>query len=124
MKSYALVDAEDYQQVTVNNDISSLIAQFTDRDTSGLTSLNGTRKKVKVITGQVQQVASQIVSGTSIYYLISDGQIYKVKATRESSDQLPFLKVGDFFKAELGEENFLQNFKIEEKELSKNVTLE
>ncbi|ATX40176.1 hypothetical protein CTW00_02002 [Streptococcus iniae] len=115
---------EDYQQVTVNNDISSLIAQFTDRDTSGLTSLNGTRKKVKVITGQVQQVASQIVSGTSIYYLISDGQIYKVKATRESSDQLPFLKVGDFFKAELGEENFLQNFKIEEKELSKNVTLE
>lgn len=124
VKSYALVDAEDYQQVTVNNDISSLIAQFTDRDTSGLTSLNGTRKKVKVITGQVQQVASQIVSGTSIYYLISDGQIYKVKATRESSDQLPFLKVGDFFKAELGEENFLQNFKIEEKELSKNVTLE
>ncbi|MGT2825354.1 hypothetical protein ACVRYY_05805 [Streptococcus iniae] len=124
VKSYALVDAEDYQQVTVNNDISSLIAQFTDRDTSGLTSLNGTRKKVKVITGQVQQVTSQIVSGTSIYYLISDGQIYKVKATRESSDQLPFLKVGDFFKAELGEENFLQNFKIEEKELSKNVTLE
>lgn len=124
VKSYALVDAEDYQQVTVNNDISSLIAQFTDRDTSGLTSLNGTRKKVKVITGQVQQVASQIVSGTSIYYLISDGQIYKVKATRESSDQLPFLKVGDFFKAELGEENFLQNFKIEEKELSKNVILE
>lgn len=124
VKSYALVDAEDYQQVTVNNDISSLIAQFTDRDTSGLTSLSGSNKKVKVITGQVQQVASQIVSGTSIYYLISDGKIYKVKATRESSDQLPFLKVGDYFKAELGEENFLQNFKIEEKELSTNMTLE
>ncbi|VTS36214.1 membrane protein [Streptococcus pseudoporcinus] len=115
VKSYALVDAEDYQQVTVNNDISSLIAQFTDRDTSGLTSLGSATKKAKVIQGQVQEVASQIVSGTSVYYLIFEGKIYKVKASRESSDQLPFLKVGDRFKAELGEENFLQNFKITEK---------
>ncbi|MGZ7238417.1 hypothetical protein ACXWO6_09380, partial [Streptococcus pyogenes] len=36
VKSYAVVDAEDYQQVTVNNDIQTLISQFTDVDTSVL----------------------------------------------------------------------------------------
>lgn len=45
VKSYALVDAEDYQQVTVNNDIETLISQFTDRDTSGLTTLSPSNKK-------------------------------------------------------------------------------
>lgn len=122
VKSYALVDAEDYQQVTVNNDIEALIGQFTDRDTSGLSSVSTSTKKVKIIKGQVEQVASQIVSGTTVYYVVSEGEIYKIKASRESTDALPFLKVGDRFKAELGQENFLQNFKLIQEEATKQET--
>ncbi|KHD45728.1 hypothetical protein ACVRZD_06520 [Streptococcus hongkongensis] len=112
VKSYALVDAEDYQQVTVNNDIETLISQFTDRDTSGLTSISSADKKVKKLSGTVEQVASQTLSGTTVYYIMSKGKVYKIKASRDTSDYLPFVTVGNQFTAELGEANYLQNFKL------------
>lgn len=112
VKSYALVDAEDYQQVTVNNDIETLISQFTDRDTSGLSLNSSTGKKAKIVSGQVDHLASQIISGTTFYYILSGNDIYKVRASKDTPDELPFLKIGDHFKAELGEANYLQNLKI------------
>lgn len=115
VKAYALVDAEDYQQVTVNNDIGSLISQFTDRDTSGLTSASSSPKKVKRVSGQVDHLASQIISGTTVYYILSGEEIYKVRASKETPDDLPFLKVGDHFKADLGDANYLQNLTINPK---------
>lgn len=114
VKSYALVDAEDYQQVTVNNNIQTLIAQFTDRDTSSLSSATVSHKKAKMVSGQVEQLASQIISGTTVYYLASDGNVYKVKASSETTDLLPFLKVGDHFEAELIDDHFLKGFTIVE----------
>lgn len=112
VKSYALVAAEDYQQVTVNNDIETLISQFTDRDTSGLSLNSSTGKKAKIVSGQVDHLASQIISGTTVYYILSGNDIYKVRASKDTPDELPFLKIGDHFKAELGEANYLQNLKI------------
>lgn len=112
VKSYALVDAEDYQQVTVNNDIETLISQFTDRDTSGLSLNSSTGKKAKIVSGQVDHLASQIISGTTVYYILSGNDIYKVRASKDTPDELPFLKIGDHFKAEIGEANYLQNLKI------------
>ena len=119
VKSYAVVDAEDYQQVTVNNDIETLISQFTDSDTSvlsGSTQAAGVDQKVEVIQGLVDQLASQMISGSTVYYISSSGKIYKVKATEETIDQLPFLKVGDQFSGELTKNNYLKNFKIIEAE--------
>ena len=119
VKSYAVVDAEDYQQVTVNNDIETLISQFTDSDTSvlsGSAQAAGTDQEVEVIKGVVDQLASQMISGSTIYYISSSGKIYKVKATEETIDQLPFLKVGDQFSGELTKNNYLKNFKIIEAE--------
>lgn len=119
VKSYAVVDAEDYQQVTVNNDIQTLISQFTDVDTSVLSGTvvpsGESDKDLEVIKGVVDQLASQMISGSTVYYISSSGKIYKVKATEDSIDQLPFLKVGDHFTGELTKNNFLQNFKIEVK---------
>lgn len=119
VKSYAVVDAEDYQQVTVNNDIETLISQFTDSDTSvlsGSAQSAGTDQEVEVIKGVVDQLASQMISGSTVYYISSSGKIYKVKATEETIDQLPFLKVGDQFSGELTKNNYLKNFKIIETE--------
>ena len=89
-----------------------MIAQFTDRDTSSLSSATASKKKAKLISGQIDQLASQIISGTTVYYLASDGRIYKVKASNDTTDYLPFLKVGDRFEAELADEHFLKNFKM------------
>ena len=119
VKSYAVVDAEDYQQVTVNNDIETLISQFTDSDTSVLSGSGqaaGADQEVEVIQGVVDQLASQMISGSTVYYISSSGKIYKVKATEETIDQLPFLKVGDQFSGELTKNNYLKNFKIIEAE--------
>ena len=119
VKSYAVVDAEDYQQVTVNNDIETLISQFTDSDTSVLSGSGqaaGTDQDVEVIKGVVDQLASQMISGSTVYYISSSDKIYKVKATEETIDQLPFLKVGDQFSGELSKNNYLKNFKIIEAE--------
>lgn len=118
VKSYALVDAEDYQQVTVNNDMVALLSQFTDVDTDQLSQL-GNGRKVDIISGQVDQVASQIISGTTVYYVSSNGRIYKIKASSKNLDELPFLAVGDHFKGELGKDNYLNRVEINPKETTK-----
>ncbi|MBY4973656.1 hypothetical protein K6V43_09800 [Streptococcus suis] len=117
VKSYALVDAEDYQQVTVNNDVASLISQVTGRDASSLaglaTTTNGdSSQPTEVVTGKVEAVASQMIGGSTVYYIQSEGKIYKVKATEDSTDQLPFIKVGDQFTGQLDKKNYLQQVVI------------
>lgn len=118
IKAYALVDAEDYQQVTVDNDIEDLIAQFTDSDTSVLSGASNNasgekKKEAIIIQGTVEQLASQMISGSTVYYISSSGQIYKVKASDETTDALPFLKVGDSFSGQLEENYYLSHFKVE-----------
>lgn len=118
VKSYALVDAEDYQQVTVNNDIATLIAQFTDADTqslSGVSSGEGKAKSVKTISGTVEALASQTVSGTTIYFIQSQQTIYKIKASDKTPDNLPFIKVGDSFTGQLESDQYLTQVTIDSK---------
>lgn len=111
VKSYALVDAEDYQQVTVNNDIASLIAQFTDADTAALSGVGQVETKDK-ITGKVEALAVQTINGTTIYYVQSKDVIYKIKASTTTPDNLPFIKVGDNFTGYLGKENYLTDLTL------------
>lgn len=117
VKSYALVDAEDYQQVTVNNDVATLISQVTGTDASSLAGLTATgtgeeSQDVEVISGKVEALASQMIGGSTVYYIQSAGQIYKVKATEDSTDKLPFIKVGDSFTGQLDKNNYLKNVTI------------
>lgn len=117
VKSYALVDAEDYQQVTVNNDVATLISQVTGTDASSLAGLTATgtgeeSQDVEVISGKVEALASQMIGGSTVYYIQSAGQIYKVKATEDSTDKLPFIKVGDSFSGQLDKNNYLKNVTI------------
>ncbi|NQI69776.1 hypothetical protein HO594_01140 [Streptococcus suis] len=114
VKSYALVDAEDYQQVTVNNDVANLISQVTGRDATSLAGLTATgtgeaNEETEVISGKVEALASQMIAGSTVYYIQSAGQIYKVKATEDSTDKLPFIKVGDSFTGQLDKNNYLKN---------------
>lgn len=117
VKSYALVDAEDYQQVTVNNDVATLISQVTGTDASSLAGLTATgtgeeSEDVEVISGKVEALASQMIGGSTVYYIQSAGQIYKVKATEDSTDKLPFIQVGDNFTGQLDKNNYLKNVTI------------
>ncbi|HFI2692089.1 TPA: hypothetical protein ACGO0Y_001171 [Streptococcus suis] len=116
VKSYALVDAEDYQQVTVNNDVATLISQVTGTDASSLAGLStnesGEVEEAEVISGKVEALANQMIGGSTVYYIQSADQIYKVKATEDSTDKLPFIKVGDNFTGQLDKNNYLKNVTI------------
>lgn len=116
VKSYALVDAEDYQQVTVNNDVATLISQVTGTDASSLAGLStnesGEVEEAEVISGKVEALGSQMIAGSTVYYIQSADQIYKVKATEDSTDKLPFIKVGDSFTGQLDKNNYLKNVTI------------
>lgn len=116
VKSYALVDAEDYQQVTVNNDINSLLDQFTDGKTGQLANLSNPTKKGKVVSGVVDALASQIISGTTVYYVSIKDHIYKVRAVSDTLDTLPFLSVGDTIEGQVGKDNYLENIRITPKQ--------
>ncbi|HFU4203424.1 TPA: hypothetical protein ACGO8F_001015 [Streptococcus suis] len=117
VKSYALVDAEDYQQVTVNSDVANLISQVTGTDASSLAGLTSTgdgetSQQAEVVSGKVEALASQMIGGSTVYYIQSEGKIYKVKATEDSTDNLPFIKVGDSFTGQLDKNNYLTKFTI------------
>lgn len=112
VKTYALVDAEDYQQVLVANDLSSLLSQATGLDYKGLTVTTSPTKAEEVITGTVELLASQNMNGTTVYYIQSQGMIYKIKASDETPDLLPFIEVGDHFTANLTKNNYLKNVQI------------
>ncbi|HEL2057538.1 TPA: hypothetical protein TY768_000704 [Streptococcus suis] len=119
VKTYALVDAEDYQQVTVNNDLASLISQVSGSDASSLAGVSSdgstASQDIQVIEGTIEALGSQMIGGTTVYYLQSQGTIYKVKASEDATDQLPFMKVGDQFTGQLGKNNYLNQFTVEPK---------
>ncbi|HFU4011907.1 TPA: hypothetical protein ACGO3F_000908 [Streptococcus suis] len=119
VKTYALVDAEDYQQVTVNNDLASLISQVSGSDASSLAGISSdgstASPDIQVIEGTIEALGSQMIEGTTVYYLQSQGTIYKVKASEDATDQLPFMKVGDQFTGQLAKNNYLNQFTLETK---------
>ncbi|MBO4107497.1 hypothetical protein [Streptococcus suis] len=119
VKTYALVDAEDYQQVTVNNDLTSLISQVSGSDASSLAGVSSdgstASQDIQVIEGTIEALGSQMIGGTTVYYLQSQGTIYKVKASEDATDQLPFMKVGDHFTGQLAKNNYLNQFTVETK---------
>lgn len=116
VKSYALVNAEDYQEVTVNSDIQTLISQFTTKDVSNLSgetdeeeSDNENTVKIK---GVIEDIKTQIIKGTTVYYIKIAGTIYKVEANEKTLDELPFLQVGTEVSGNLSDNNFLKQFEI------------
>ena len=92
VKMYAFVDVAQYQIVgtggTVNAAKSDYIAKLADEniETPGTSS---------ELEGTVEQIASAVVDGNTMYYLKlkNDEQIYVVSV--QLSDTLPFVKAGD-----------------------------
>lgn len=115
IKAYALINAEDYQEVTVNSDIQALISQFTTTDVSNLngkiTDEVDTKNTVK-IQGTIEDIKTQIIKGTTVYYIKISGVIYKVEANEKTLDELPFLEIGSEVSGNLSDNNFLKQFTI------------
>lgn len=118
VKSYALVNAEDYQEVVIDTDVKNLISKFTDEDLSELktvsTNTDGNVEETKIvnISGTINKIKTQVVNGTTIYYIEIDGNIYKIEANSKTLDKLPFIEVGTIISGNLEKDNFLSSVEI------------
>lgn len=115
IKAYALVNAEDFQKVTVNSNINELIKSVTGEEINNIDEAvtgENTKPKEKV-NGVITSIKTQVVNGTTVYYLKINDKIYKIEANKNTLDKLPFLEVEQTISAETDENNFLSNITFE-----------
>ena len=115
IKAYALVNAEDFQKVTVNTNINELIKSVTGEQIENIDeAVTGEKVKTKEkVSGKITSIKTQVVDGTTIYYLKINDKIYKIEANKNTLDKLPFLEVEQTISAETDENNFLSNITFE-----------
>ena len=115
IKAYALVNAEDFQKVTVNTNINELIKSVTGEEINNIDeAVTGEEVKQKEkVSGKITSIKTQVVDGTTIYYLKINDKIYKIEANKNTLDKLPFLEVEQTISAETDENNFLSNINFE-----------
>lgn len=114
VRSYALVDAQDYQKVITGNTVEELIDQLngTTRDNEDQTEIEEieTDEELSVISGQVDDISQAVVAGDTVYFFMIDGSIYKASITL--SDQLPFVELGTELEGEVNENNTFRSITI------------
>ncbi|MDZ7835561.1 MAG: hypothetical protein U5K84_09910 [Alkalibacterium sp.] len=108
VRSYALVDAQDYQKVITSDTVDGLITQLngqtiTDSDDAEEDIVDVVDENVTEVSGQVENISQAVVSGNTIYYFMIDGSIYK--ADIELHDGLPFVEEGQVVEGEANENN-------------------
>ena len=70
-------------------------------------------KQKEKVNGKITSIKTQVVDGTTVYYLKINGKIYKIEANKNTLDKLPFLEVEQTISAETDENNFLSNINFE-----------
>lgn len=91
-KMFALVDAENYQQVTVGNTVQEVINEYNLRtDTSGQP---GADAKEKVIV--IEAIESVVIDGNTIFFIrATDDPIVYTGTAKALGSSIIFAKVGD-----------------------------
>lgn len=93
VKMYAFVDVNQYQIVGTGNTVEEARSDYISKLKNENVEVNNNEEKK--ISGVIENVASAVVSGNTIYYLklAENNIIYTVPITL--SDRLPFAKAGD-----------------------------
>ncbi|SFC45548.1 hypothetical protein SAMN04488102_10749 [Alkalibacterium subtropicum] len=108
VRSYALVDAQDYQKVITSDTVDGLITQLngetlTDSEDAEEDIVEVVDENLSEVSGQVENISQAVVSGNTLYYFMIDGSIYKADITLH--DALPFVEEGQVIEGEANEDN-------------------
>jgi len=109
VRSYALVDAQDYQNVIISNSMDELISEVTGGNIDETAESNGeieevaTEEELREVTGTVENIQQAVVAGDTIYYFLIDGSVYK--ANINLHDRLPFVETGDEIDGQVNDTN-------------------
>lgn len=115
VKLYALVDAQNYQQVSIGTTVSNVVSSHIGKD---ITNLETEEDKEPIeylnIEGKIVSIESVVIDGNTHYYFILDNGNNVFIANIGVSEKLPFIKVNDEVNVEYYEKNELnQVTKIE-----------
>ena len=92
VKMYAFVSVANYQVVGVSDSIEGAKAEYLRMLNIKIPDNQGSTSTIDV-SGVVQSVATAVVDGNSVYYIMISETVYK--ADISVSDLLPFIKTGD-----------------------------
>lgn len=106
VRSYALVDAQNYQDVIVEKSIDDVIntlnGNSTTKSDTEIKELE-TEEELTAVTGAVEEISQAVQSGNTVYYFMINGEIYK--ADIALSDRLPFVEAGNIIEGEANSSN-------------------
>ncbi|MBR2809355.1 MAG: hypothetical protein IKE33_03920 [Erysipelotrichaceae bacterium] len=101
VKMYAVLDAQDYQQVYVEKAdrnteeiLLNLISNLSD-----VSHIDSDLTEEKTL--RIQEIDKVMIDGDTYYYLKADDQIYTIKATQNNAPSIVFLKAGDVIDVKL-----------------------
>jgi len=95
VKMYAMVDAQDYQQVytcKADKDSKTAIEQLI-KETTGVSVKNTEEATMETII--ITDIKSAIIEGNSYMYIKANGNLYILKLTEETAPVGVFLKIGE-----------------------------
>lgn len=99
IKSYSLVDVQDFQKVYIANSIAHLIQAYGEDNPIAVEAI--AEESLEKITGKVDQVQAVVEDGQSVYYFMVDGQVYQVPVVL--NQYLPFVEAGQEIKLKIDE---------------------
>ncbi|MDD6788633.1 MAG: hypothetical protein PUE04_00820 [Lachnospira sp.] len=94
IKMYAMVDAQDYQQVytaRAEKDSGSAITGLLKQTGGGA----GSAGNEASVTFAIEALNQMNINGSTVLYLKGDGQIYRLDISEENAAETAFLTVGD-----------------------------
>ena len=94
-KMFALVDAENYQQVIIGNTVQEVIAQFNVRtDTSNQPGADANERTIVV-----EEIESGVIDGNTLYFIrAKDDDLIYVGTAKNLGSSIVFKKAGDTLK--------------------------
>lgn len=108
VKLYALVDAQNYQKVSIGTTVNNAVSTHIGRDINQLQSEEDNEAKEFLNTkGKVKNIEAVVVDGNTHYYIILDNNQNIFTANINVSEKLPFIKIDDEIEVEYYEKNGL-----------------
>lgn len=111
IRKYALVDAQNYQRVFVENTLDKLLTAYQADGGLDIQDLDQEEELVD-LQGQVEAIQAVVVDGDSVYYFMVDGQIYR--ANVKLNQGLPFLEPGQTVDFKANSEGLVRELEIQE----------
>lgn len=119
VRSYALVDAQNYQDVIIEPTIDKVLETLNKGETTTEITTQEppieaeeieTEEDVKVLSGDVENISQAVVSGNTVYYFMIDGTVYKADISLH--DQLPFVEPGTTVEGNINTKNEFKTIDI------------